>query len=128
MTDMEHIRDNINDVTETVAEEIRLRGREIGVQLRDLVREGNARKLILRDSQDRKILEVSLTAGVVGGLAFLLFVPPRILAVLGILALFVRIYLVLEPMEIVETEQTRTTASGGKRTTKSRTTKVVEAS
>lgn len=120
MADVQHIRENLNDVGEAVAEEIRVRGREFGVHFRDLVREGNTRKLILRDGEDRKLLEVSLTTGAIGALTFLTFVPPRILAVLGILALFVRVYIVLEPME--------EPAPPVKRTTKARTSKVAEAS
>jgi hypothetical protein len=118
---MEQVRDSLNEVGETVAEEIRLRGREIGVQLRDLVREGNARRLILRDHDEHKLLEVSLTVGIVGGLTFLLFVPPRLLAVLGILMLFVRVYVVIEP---IETPAPATS----KRSTKARTSKLAEAS
>jgi len=121
---MEQIRDSLSDVGENVAEEIRVRGREIGLQLRDLMREGNARKLILRDSQEHKLLEVSLTAGAIGALAFLMFVPPRILAVVGIAALFVRVYIVLEPMEAAEPERLTTP----KRTSKARTSKLAEAS
>jgi hypothetical protein len=63
------------------------------------IEEGNVRRLIIRNPDDEKLLEVPLTAGVVVGGAFTLVAP--VLAALGAMAaLLARV-----KVEIVRTER-----------------------
>jgi hypothetical protein len=64
-----------------------------------LIAEGNVRRLIIRNPEDEKLLEVPLTAGVVVGGAFTVLAP--VLAALGAMAaLLTRV-----KVEIVRTER-----------------------
>lgn len=47
-------------------EEFKLSGDDIMAKLRELIEEGNARRIILRDNQGRNVIEVPLTVGIVG--------------------------------------------------------------
>lgn len=49
-----------------VAEEIRASGEELIVRVRDLIKEGNVRRLILKNSRDETLLEIPLAIGVIG--------------------------------------------------------------
>jgi hypothetical protein len=61
-------------------EELRVRGDALVARIRELVREGNVRRIIIKDSQGRSMIEFPLTVGVVGAL-----VAP-VWAVIGALA------------------------------------------
>lgn len=52
--------------TGTRTERFTLNGEDILAKLRELVHEGNVRRIIIRDRDDRVILEAPLTIGVVG--------------------------------------------------------------
>jgi hypothetical protein len=68
----------------TRIEEIEISGSQLVDYVKDLIQEGNVRRLIIRTSEDKTLLEIPLTAGVaVGGMATL-FTP--VLAALGALA------------------------------------------
>lgn len=54
----------MGDATRT--EEIRVRGEELLAKARELVREGNVRRLIIKNDQGMTIIEVPLTVGVLG--------------------------------------------------------------
>jgi hypothetical protein len=65
-------------------EEIEIAAGDLVATLRNLVAEGNVRRLIIRNSGDRSLLEIPLTAGVVIGSTLALLAP--VLAALGALA------------------------------------------
>lgn len=65
-------------------EEIEIAGNQLVERVKELVAEGNVRRLIIRTSEDRTIMEVPLTAGVAVGGVVTLFAP--LLAALGALA------------------------------------------
>ena len=65
-------------------EEIEIAAGDLVATVRQLVAEGNIRRLIIKDSEDRSLLEIPLTAGVVIGSTLTLLAP--VLAVLGALA------------------------------------------
>lgn len=68
---------------ERPAEEIKVRGDEVLAKIKELVREGNVRRVSIRNAQGETLLEVPLTVGVVGAL----LVPT--LAALGAVAALV---------------------------------------
>ncbi len=68
----------------TWTEQIEVAGSELVGRTKELIAEGNVRHLIIRNSDDDKLLEVPLTTGVVVGGAFTLIAP--ILAALGAMA------------------------------------------
>src|ERR687891_1405212 len=49
-------------------EELRVRGDALVGKVRELVREGNVRRIIIKDSDGRSMIEIPLTLGVVGAL------------------------------------------------------------
>lgn len=52
--------------TEFSTEEIRIRGEELLAKVKELVREGNVRRLIIKDGEGTTLIEVPLTVGVIG--------------------------------------------------------------
>jgi hypothetical protein len=68
----------------TWIEEIEITGNQLVDYVKDLIHEGNVRRVIIRTSDDKTLLEVPLTAGVaVGGV---LTVVTPVFAALGALA------------------------------------------
>ncbi|MBO9309505.1 MAG: DUF4342 domain-containing protein [Chloroflexi bacterium] len=79
-------------------EELIMAGNQLMERLQELVRQGNIRRLILRDQQGRTLLEVPLTLGVIGGASVALFAP-FLAAVGAIAALISRVQVVIERYE-----------------------------
>ncbi|RMF77635.1 MAG: DUF4342 domain-containing protein [Chloroflexi bacterium] len=71
----------------TFTEEIEVAGNELVDRIKELVEEGNVRRVIIRNQDDNVLLEVPLTIGVVAGGAVALFAP--VLAAIGALAALV---------------------------------------
>jgi hypothetical protein len=63
-------------------EEFRLTGGEILNKVKEIIQQGNARRIILKDEQGKTFLEIPLTVGVVGAI-----VAPILAAVGAIAAL-----------------------------------------
>ena len=68
----------------TFTEQIEITGSELVERTKELIEEGNVRRLIIRNQEDEVLLEVPLTAGVVVGGAVTIVAP--VLAALGALA------------------------------------------
>ena len=68
----------------TWTEEIEITGSQLVDRVKELIDEGNVRRLIIRTSDDKTLLEIPLTAGVAVGSVLTLFTP--VLAALGALA------------------------------------------
>jgi hypothetical protein len=68
----------------TWTEEIEISGGQLVDYVKDLIEEGNVRRLIIRTSDDKTLLEIPLTAGVAVGGVVTIFTP--VLAALGALA------------------------------------------
>jgi hypothetical protein len=68
----------------TWVEEIEIAGSQLVERVKELITEGNVRRLILRTQDDKLILEIPLTAGAVFGGVVTLFAP--LVAALGALA------------------------------------------
>jgi hypothetical protein len=50
----------------TGTEEFRVNGEELLAKIKEILHEGNIRKLIIKDKEGRTLIEVPLTIGVVG--------------------------------------------------------------
>jgi|MTBAKSStandDraft_2_1061841.scaffolds.fasta_scaffold08263_2 glutamate mutase epsilon subunit len=68
----------------TFKEEIELEGRQLVDRVKELLREGNVRKLSVKDADGKYLLEIPLTVGVVAGGVFMLYAP--VAAALGAIA------------------------------------------
>ena len=81
--------DGMNQSTKerTWMEEVEIAGNQLVERVKELIAEGNVRRLILRTQEDKLILEIPLTAGAVVGGVLTLFAP--LLAALGALAALV---------------------------------------
>ena len=65
---------------DTWVEEFQVKGEEVVAKVKEIVREGNVRRIIVDDADGKTLLEIPLTVGVVGAL----LLPP--LAALGAVA------------------------------------------
>lgn len=68
----------------TWTEEIEVAGTELIDRIKELIKAGNVRRLILRTPDNRLLLEIPLTAGAVAGGVVVLVAP--VLAALGAMA------------------------------------------
>jgi pyruvate/2-oxoglutarate dehydrogenase complex dihydrolipoamide dehydrogenase (E3) component len=76
-------------------EEFTLNGDEVVAKVKELIEEGNVRRLIIRTEEGRTLLEIPLTIGVVGGVIGVALAP--VLAAIGALAALVtRLSIVVE--------------------------------
>lgn len=81
----------------TFNEELEVAGNQLVERIRELIGEGNIRRLIIRDQEGRTLLEIPLTIGAVAGGALLIFYPLLAgLAAIGGLLAKVRIEIVRE--------------------------------
>lgn len=65
----------------TWTEEMMLDAGQVVDEIKKLIQQGNVRRIILRKETDEIIMEIPLTAGVVGGSALIIFAP--VLAAVG---------------------------------------------
>jgi len=59
----------------TLVEELELEAKYLVKRVRELLHEGNVRKLIIRDSKGKYLIEVPMTVGVMAGGVFVLYAP-----------------------------------------------------
>jgi hypothetical protein len=79
-------------------EELKISGNDLSAKVKELIRKGNIRQIIIKSESGRTLLEVPLTVGIVGGLVTVT-VFPVLLAVGAIGALVARLTLVVERKE-----------------------------
>ncbi len=75
-------------------EEFKLNGSEIIDKIKDLIHQGNIRRIIIKNEDDRTIVEIPLTLGVVGAA-----LAPVLAAVGAIAALVTKMTIVVEKIE-----------------------------
>lgn len=80
-------------MTETRAEEFRVSGEELLARIKEIIRQGNIRRVIIKDREGKVLMEFPMTIGVVGAV-----LAPTLAAVGAIAAL------VLEATVVVEKE------------------------
>lgn len=69
------IKNEVTETLETVVEEVEVRSNELVDYIKNLIEQGNVRRLVIRDKHGKKIQELPLTASVVGGGAMAIFAP-----------------------------------------------------
>lgn len=75
-------------------EEFRVDGEELLAQIKNLIREGNVRRVIIKDKDGKTVFEIPLTFGVVGAL-----IAPQLAAIGAIAALLTEATVVVEKTE-----------------------------
>ncbi|MBL8132725.1 MAG: DUF4342 domain-containing protein [Anaerolineae bacterium] len=81
----------------TFSEELEVTGNQLVERIKELIEQGNVRRLIIRDQEGRTLLEIPLTIGAVAGGALLFFYPLLAgLAVVGGLLAKLRVEIVRE--------------------------------
>ena len=95
----ENMQENEKD---TVVEELEIAGSELVDRVKQLIEDGNVRRLIIRKADNEVLMVVPLTATVVAGGAMLVFAP--VLAALGAAAAF----LAKVKLEIVRVDDSKT--------------------
>ena len=78
----------------TLTEEIQTTGAELVAKVKELVHEGNVRRIIVKDDEGKTLVEVPLTLGVVGAL-----LVPTLAAIGAIAALVTDCTIVVEKVE-----------------------------
>ncbi|MEP7134225.1 MAG: DUF4342 domain-containing protein [Chloroflexota bacterium] len=75
-------------------EEFRVDGEELLGKIKNLVKEGNIRRIIIKNKEDKVVFEIPLTFGVVGAL-----IAPQLAAIGAIAALLTEAKVVVEKAE-----------------------------
>ena len=88
MTDEEVKKEKVN------TEEFQVNGDEIIAKIKDLVHQGNIRRIILKNESGRTLIDIPLTLGVVGAL-----LAPQLAAIGAIAALIAKGTIVVEKTE-----------------------------
>jgi hypothetical protein len=91
--------DEAGKTERTWTEEIEVAGAELVDRIKELVKAGNVRRVILRTPDNKLLLEIPLTAGAVAGGVVVLVAP--VLAALGAMAAL----LAKVKVEVVRTDQ-----------------------
>jgi hypothetical protein len=87
-----------NEAPRTFFEELSIAGNQLVERVEAMIKEGNIRRLIIKDSNGRTLVEVPLTIGVVAGTALSWFAMP--LAIIGTVAgLVAKVQVVIERYE-----------------------------
>lgn len=96
-----------NEKSRINLEEIKVKGSQLVEKVRELIHEGNARRVTIR-KDERTLLEFPLSVGVGGATAAIMFTP--VLAAVGALAALVSdvdvIVERIDPSEVVSDEET----------------------
>jgi hypothetical protein len=82
------------DQGKTRTEEFRVNGGEILNKVKEIIHEGNARRIILKDESGKTFMEIPLTVGVVGAV-----IVPTLAAVGAIAALASNLTIVVEKID-----------------------------
>lgn len=80
-----------NRTDESVFEELKIEGRELLARVSDLIREGNVRRLIIKNEEGVTLMEIPLTLGVAGAV-----ILPTLAAVGAIAALVAKCSITIE--------------------------------
>ena len=75
-------------------EEFRVNGEELLARIKQLIHEGNIRRVIIKDKDGRTVMEIPLTVGVVGAL-----LAPSLAAIGAVAALVTEATVVVEKTE-----------------------------
>ncbi len=87
----------------TSTEEFEVKGGHLVEKVKELVREGNVRRIVIKDPEGRTIMELPVTVGVVGGVVGVLMAPT--IAAIGALAALAADYSIQVEREAVKTPE-----------------------
>lgn len=79
----------------TYTEEFRVEGEKIIAKIKELLHEGNIRRVIIKDKDGKTLMEIPVTIGVVGVL-----IAPQLAALGAIAALLTEANIVVEKTEV----------------------------
>ncbi|HHU50951.1 MAG TPA: DUF4342 domain-containing protein [Firmicutes bacterium] len=75
-------------------EEFKVKGEDVVAKIKELLHEGNIRRIIIKNEDGRSIIEIPLTVGVVGAM-----IAPVWAAIGAIAALVAKLTIVVEKLE-----------------------------
>lgn len=75
-------------------EEFRVEGEKLITKIKELLHEGNVRRIIIKDKEGKTVMEIPMTLGVVGAL-----IAPQLAAIGAIAALITEATIVVEKSE-----------------------------
>lgn len=90
--------DQTNQTTQVSVEEFTISGDDLVAKVRELIHQGNIRRIIVKNEDNHILIEIPLTVGVVGGVVGVTLFPV-IAAVGAIGALVARLKVVIERRE-----------------------------
>lgn len=79
-------------------EEIEVEGESLVARVKEIIREGNARRIIIKNEKGKTLIEVPLTLGVAGGVLGAVFAP-LLVAIGAIGALIARCSIIVERVD-----------------------------
>src|SRR5579862_4954431 len=97
MTDQQPKSDSTEQL-KTFYEQINVAGNQLLEQVQKLIQEGNVRRVLIRDSNGKTLLEVPLTVGAVAGASLAYFALPLV-AIGAIAAMIAKVNIVVERYE-----------------------------
>lgn len=83
------------DMTKTTTEEFKINGEELLSKVKQLINEGNVRRIIIKNKEGKSLVELPLTIGVVG-----VVLAPMLAAVGAVAALVTECTVVVERDEV----------------------------
>ena len=75
-------------------EEFRVEGEKLITKIKELIHEGNIRRIIIKDKEGKTVMEIPMTLGVVGAL-----IAPQLAAIGAIAALLTEATILVEKSE-----------------------------
>ena len=76
-------------------EEFRVEGEKLIAKIKELIHEGNVRRIIIKDKEGKTVMEIPMTLGVVGVL-----IAPQLAAIGAIAALLTEATILVEKSEV----------------------------
>jgi repressor of nif and glnA expression len=85
--------------TQTPKEEFKVNGEHLLAKVKEIINEGNVRRIIIKDKSDKTLLEVPVTVGVVG-----IVIAPTLAAIGAVAALVTECTIVVERRDGTNTD------------------------
>lgn len=96
--DVVPVESNAQTEEKVTVEEFKISGNDLVVKVKDLVHEGNIRRIIIKNEEGQILIEIPLTVGVVGGVLSAALFP--VVAAVGVIgAMVAHLTVVIEKKE-----------------------------
>ncbi|MBE9070722.1 DUF4342 domain-containing protein [Leptolyngbya cf. ectocarpi LEGE 11479] len=87
-----------------VLEELKISGDALVAEVKELIHQGNIRRIIIKNEEGHTLIEIPMTVGVIGGVISAAFFP--VIAAVGIIgAMVAHLTVVIERQETVATDE-----------------------